>query len=182
MLAQTITTTRTYIVCPACGQGRHRIDHLQSGQSFGPWACPECGVDIHGFRTPTGADVEVSDQPPRRRGLMLLKLAASEPPVFMVVAQDIDPGDADEIERHLTYLVEEHTCPTNLVPVEAILTDGDADPHGILEFVQIIDRPPDWDTARDDNSWTYYAGLFDRLPGQIIEGECATVELKRIPR
>lgn len=167
--AEIATDARLHIVCPECGKDDgFRVDHLEAGRTWGPWSCDECGVSIRGVRTVSGADIEIVAAERRLPALLLLKIAGSEPPVFFVLKHDIYWPD-DEAESRIRFLIEEHSCPTNFIDVEAIITDGDTDPHGVLRFVQIVPRPADWD-ADEANDWSVYAALFDRLPMQRIEG------------
>jgi hypothetical protein len=71
--------------------------------------------------------------------LDLLRLPAT-PPVYFVVkgCRLVDSPDR-------TYFYEEHSCPTNYVQCEAIICDGDDDPHGVFEFVRSVDVPDDYD-------------------------------------
>jgi hypothetical protein len=51
----------------------------------------------------------------------------------------------DEV-GHKHYFYEEHSCPTNWLKPTMVYVNGDADPHGLIEFVATIDAstlPPD---------------------------------------
>lgn len=75
----------------------------------------------------------------------IVRLPPQEKDVYFVV-----PADYDE------YAVNEGTCPTNLFVggCEQIMANGDSDPHGLFEFVRIIDRPEFLDRShRPNEEW-----------------------------
>ncbi len=51
------------------------------------------------------------------------------------------------IHKNLKNWVNERTCPTNLIPIEAIIKGYDQDPHGILQFVDFVEEPANWDNS-----------------------------------
>lgn len=62
---------------------------------------------------------------------------------FVVSGLATDDGrDGDPLDNSYTY--EEHSCPTNYVPVEAIMQRNDADPHGVFEYVRSVWMPSDY--------------------------------------
>lgn len=69
---------------------------------------------------------------------ILLKQVNTTEPVFIVIkcAHRDASEDLQELDDHLVYYYEEHTCPTNFLGVELIVRNGDADPHGIFEYVR----------------------------------------------
>jgi hypothetical protein len=81
---------------------------------------------------------------------LVFKLADSDPPIYFVDNHPIfyrdqngEPADREEGNH---FWIEEHTCPSNLLRVAAIVTEGDDDPHGILEYVaQVPKAKPDED-------------------------------------
>lgn len=117
------------------------------------------------------SEVTVADRE-KRPGLMLVRIAQSEPPIYFVIdypiySHNIVDGQLDE--EYQQYFVEEHTCPTNLIPVERIICGSDTDPHGLLEYVQHVEKPADWDYSQ--RSYDDLAAIFSRLPGGIVEGK-----------
>jgi hypothetical protein len=173
------TNVVTYLVCPECGKGDgFRVDHLEVGRAWGPWSCDGCGLSIRGVRTAGGSDIEVVTAERPAHGLLLVRVSGSDPAVFMVIDHTVY-RPSDETEGGMAYFVDEHTCPTNLVPVEAILSDGDCDPHGALEYVQWVPKPDMSDDDYLNLDWEGWSLLFDRLPGQTIEGSAS---LKRLPQ
>ncbi len=107
---------------------------------------------------------------------MLLRFAPSkvDRPVHFVVEDRIHTRDGErdwqEAMDHKRYWVEEHTCPVNILRVEAIIDGTDQDPHGILEFVAWVPKPAGWD---DDDCNQDWRELFPQLAGQEIDGEVA---------
>jgi hypothetical protein len=57
----------------------------------------------------------------------------------------------------------------NILPIEAVLWQEDADPHGVLEYVEHVPKPADWPDSPNYDDW---ARIFTMLPAAIIEGEC----------
>lgn len=66
-------------------------------------------------------------------------LPPQDKPVYFIVHGSWGSG----VPGEEGYVVDEHTCPTNLFGrgVEAIIVDGDCDPHGIFRFVRETDTP-----------------------------------------
>lgn len=97
------------------------------------------------------ADVRYYSEPHRTtfvRTLDLLVLRRSEGDVFFVV-EGLRIED-EKLGEGKSYFYEEHSCPTNHVRCEAIITDGDDDPHGIFEFVRSVDMPEGYDEESVD--------------------------------
>lgn len=89
--------------------------------------------------------------------LVLSEVGNSDPSVYIVTEELTDDDDQAE------YMIENHRCPSDMLGVQAVLTDGDCDPHGIITFVQRVPVPADWPwTGTID--WTRYRRLFDKLP------------------
>ena len=78
--------------------------------------------------------------------LDLLMIEPDEHPVYIVVKSYMAADDPDADKE---YFYEEHTCPTNVLPCEAIIENGDEDPHGVLTFVRSIPIPADYDGTAD---------------------------------
>lgn len=162
--------THHTVICPSCHGEAFRV-FLDIDPSVHGWsnisqrACGECGqrykVTVVGD-TVDLVTLDIRDTP----GWLLLMVAGSEPPVFMIVDHPFyaryEDDTPEEREGHTRYFVEEHTCPTNLVRVEAILTAGDADPHGVLEFVAHRPKPPVME--EDENyMWDDWVKIFPEL-------------------
>jgi len=80
-----------------------------------------------------------------QEGLVLLRLQRPEGPLYLVVHDryfpPLEEGETenDRFDRKRFYY-EEHTCPTNYIPIYDILAPEDVDPHGAFEFVG-LSRP-----------------------------------------
>ena len=133
-------------ICPECNDGEFIIDH-KAGR-YGPWGCRSCGAC---FMLDIGVDtVEMTPHPTNHQpAWLIVKTAGSNPPVYFVIDHMIYGEKDDDNDR---YYVEESTCPTNLIPVSAIITEGDTDPHGILEFVAHIPKSH-WKEEYPDGGW-----------------------------
>lgn len=80
------------------------------------------------------------------RTLTLLRINSAAEPIYFIVHGMADPDeDVDSAHR---YFYESHTCPMNVIgwdgDVQAIMTPGDTDPHGIFEFVRTAWMTQDW--------------------------------------
>lgn len=152
-----------FIICPWCEeQSGCRVDHLYDGSSFahgfGPWYCAECRKGFTGKVNSPG-DVDINkyiSRETRTRSMALLKLDGKEGPVFFVMDHDrYNPTGIEtdqENQEHQKFFFESHSCPTNwLRECVAVIDQGDADPHGFLEFVRAVDVPTDFDSDDDDN-------------------------------
>lgn len=138
--------THTYLACPYQGcEGEHGVGHLLDGQahSFGPWSCDDCGRVFSGNVTKDGT-ITLEERPGvKQEGLVLLRGAQTNgQPLYFVVHDrnffPLEDGETEE-DRHAQkhYFYEEHTCPTNYIPIFALVTPDDPDPHGALEFVGV---------------------------------------------
>lgn len=94
-------------------------------------------------------------------GFLLLRIRGTK--ILLVVSHPkYDSGrDHEEWLAHQKYYFEEHTCPTNVVPVECIIDGNDHDPHGIFEFVAWKPRPADFDEDECNYDW---CGVFPEIP------------------
>ena len=144
---------RSHIVCPYCGHDDgFSCDHITG--SFGPWHCKACGYSIRGTRTADGSfDIEQCAE--RRIDTVdVLLLKPNDKPVYFVLkgmrfeyppsSPNHDPNRDEADSKRFFY--EEHSCPTNWLEPKMVYYDGDADPHGLLEFVATRDEstfPPD---------------------------------------
>lgn len=81
--------------------------------------------------------------------LNLLRLNLVEGPLFFIV-EGVAPFKGDAADLDGEYFYEEHTCPTNFIPIEAIFTPTDDDPHGAFEYVRSVWMPADYEERRDD--------------------------------
>lgn len=152
---------KPHIVCPSCGNadgfGCGHILAYPIGRRFGPWYCDSCGHAIDGTRTADGIDIEM--RPERKVTTVdVLVLKPQQKPVYFVVEgmrfegwRDHDPS-RDHAD-HARYFYESHSCPTNWLKPVMVYFDGDADPHGLIEFVATRDDatfPPDENHGPND--------------------------------
>lgn len=73
--------------------------------------------------------------------LVLLKIESVTGPVWFVVEgvanYPIDPEYSSLLDSQ-RYFYDEHSCPTNYVQAAMISHDGDHDPHGVFDLVDIV--------------------------------------------
>lgn len=142
---------RFHVVCPHCGEEDGRVDHLfdRPPASFGPWYCETCRRGYVG-RVFAPNDVEVEPHPGFIEDTLdLLVIQPQDRPVYFVVKGIAMNGERDGKK----YFYEEHSCPTNYVRCEAIISEGDSDPHGLFEYVRTVPLPEGWD---DDGNQPYF--------------------------
>lgn len=173
--------TYTYLACPYKGcEGERSVGHLLDGQahSFGTWSCDACGRMFSGNVTKEGV-ITLEERPGVvQECLVLLRGAqANGGPLYFVVHDrhflPLEEGETEEdrYERK-RFFYEEHTCPTNYIPIFALVTPDDPDPHGALEFVG-ISRPYQpkeldmWSTSdrRDEHVRALFRKLNVPYPG-----------------
>lgn len=157
MKATLRTRTVTVFLCPHCGKGEHSAAHLPAGATFGPWYCRECGGSFSGV---IGADGDISLALERERKVPTLDVLVLPPqakPVYFVVEGMRFTGGrrtVDDEAESKRFFYESHSCPTNWLRPEMLYHDGDADPHGLIEFVRSVDAdsvPPDEDHGPNDH-------------------------------
>lgn len=120
------TETVTHLVCPTCDTRMGSIDHIQIGQSFGPWAChnEQCKTSVSGTMTGDGPVVTVSEHGYKPR-FALLRFRD----LFVVLKDRYGVQNPD-------YFYHSHQCPTNLMRDVAHVFDAEgSDPHGVMRFV-----------------------------------------------
>lgn len=143
--------THTHVACPNCGEEAGRVDHLfpQAPVSTS-WYCDSCGREYAvKVNSPAEIEVEVRDGQHIDTHDLLMIPPRDTPVYFVVKGMELRrPGDTPEDAGSKQYLYEEHSCPTNHVRCEAIISDGDEDPHGVFEFVRSVpsgdDEPETW--------------------------------------
>ncbi len=136
------TYTKTFIICPHCGAHTNSsVDHLDCGQSFGPWYCDKCGGGYCGNANGTTTEVRmVADT--FKKTLDLLVLNPHDKPIYFVMkGRHYQPKtDIDNEKKRFFY--EQHSCPTNwIINTILISVDGDTDPHGFMKFVRSVPHP-----------------------------------------
>lgn len=151
--------TQTFVACPNCGEGSHRVDHLfgRFPASFGPWNCRACTRDFRGvINAPDDVELEPVDSHTIRT-FVLLELSPQKGSVYFVVEgmRFIGRGGSTDQAEHDRFFYEEHSCPTNFIRCERIIADGNTDPHGLFDYVSTIDKPKmeDDECVRLDPFW-----------------------------
>jgi len=61
--------------------------------------------------------------------------------VYFVVQGIGNADDAELVDEHGRYIYDDHSCPTNYIPITAIMTRYDSDPHGCFEYVRTVWLP-----------------------------------------
>lgn len=138
-----------HLACPLCDKGEHRCDHIEPGQTFGPWRCRVCNGSFFGRRLPTGKILVEASRERWVPTLDLLVLQPQEKPVYFVVEgqrlvhDDVDTSDQqqDSEANSKAYHYHEQSCPTNWLKPVVMAYDGDTDPHGLIRFVSYRDAP-----------------------------------------
>lgn len=178
--------TKRYVDCPVCENSHaFQVDHLLRGVSdVHGQTCDECGTY---FRcTFENGKINLVTAPNKSLPtLVLLKYSGNtlNENLFFVVKTRVyldQPGVRDreaEFER-LRYRVDEHTCPTNLIPVECIVHNGDSDHHGVVELVDyatIGDLCARYNVTQEqllDSNNCYYQHYFQKHIGMEIDDCC----------
>lgn len=92
--------------------------------------------------------------------LVLLKIGD----VYFVI-EGMATNDKADPNEHEEYYYTEHTCPTNYIKgVEAIVQDGDFDPHGCFEYVRSI-----WMTRRYAKAQEHVRDRDSNIDGEPVD-------------
>lgn len=155
-----VSRTKTYAVCPSCGEDAGCIDRLIGTTTETLWYCDACGQRYRLEFTANG-NVEITSTTDRKVTTVdVLVLPPQAHPVYFVVKgmrfEGRDKGAFDESESKQFYY-EEHSCPVNWLHPEMVYCDGDSDPHGLIQYVAHVDEsslpkdesfgPNDYDAA-----------------------------------
>lgn len=94
--------------------------------------------------------------------LCIRRAIRAESVYFVVEGLSEWPATLEEVNYRAKYFYETHSCPTNFVQVALIAVDGDADPHGIFEFVDSV-----WmmDEYGSGNRKEYLIEVFPQIKG-----------------
>jgi hypothetical protein len=103
------------------------------------WGCDKCGRQYK-FTAFEAGEIVYKELPPKNeRWVVLLRHEQSK--LFMIHLNPywkVGRPYAEEAE-HQTYYYNEHTCPTNWIRgIEAVIFEGDQDPHGVFHFVRAV--------------------------------------------
>ncbi len=138
--------TKHYIDCPVCSNVRaFQVDHLCIGHhDVHGQTCDSCDTHFR-FTYENGKINLVTALKKSIPVLALLKYvgnSVNEKLFFVIETSSYleDPAnrDRDKEFESLRYWIDEHTCPTNLIPVECIIHNGDDDHHGVVELVDYV--------------------------------------------
>jgi hypothetical protein len=83
--------------------------------------------------------------------------------IYFIVEGCAEFGTLDEVRAHNQYYYDEHSCPTNYIPVEAIFWGNDDDPHGVFEYVDTVWMPHGYDGIDPNDERELFIKLFPRL-------------------
>jgi hypothetical protein len=133
---------RLYIPCPNCPNGSWRGDHLSIGFKT-HWACESCHWYSNIERISEG-QFKVEGRSEKETPVTVTLKSVTEPPIYLKLnawkyahSQKDTP---EEYAGHQEYFYNEHTCPTNWTrEIEQIIFQGDTDPHGVFQFVSVVD-------------------------------------------
>lgn len=95
--------------------------------------------------------------------IVLLAIDGKECPVYFVVHGNFDWERRSDIKGSAEYWYEEHCCPHEFISVKQIVVDGDSDPHGIFEMVDVVWMTREYEEIFDDSE--YLAEVFPQLRG-----------------
>ena len=144
-----VTETTVDAVCPNCSKPSFRICHEPG--IYGPWGCDHCGARYKFDISENG--IRVTPLPESNIPAWLVtKVTNTNPPVYFVTdsfiythSKDQTPGEKFKSTKFF---------PTNIVRIDAIVTDGSMDPHGVLEFVGQVEKlPEDTDVDYHETDW-----------------------------
>jgi hypothetical protein len=81
----------------------------------------------------------------QREGFTIVRLPPQDKAVYFVVPRVHPESDVSE------FMVNENSCPTNwLRKIKRIICNGNADPHGLFEYVRDIPEPDFVEFGTDD--------------------------------
>ncbi|WP_036292117.1 hypothetical protein [Methylosinus sp. PW1] len=162
-------STKTYVSCPNCGKGEHLVSHLfdeRLPRAFGPWYCKHCGQSFSGtVKSETDIDLKLNYEQSVKHAVLLMLPPRDKPLYFVIAGNEIRrPDKSPMTEDDWRFRYESHQCPTNFIPVECIIDDGDTDPHGVFEFVRAVEwvDEPNNGASVDEND-SHYAKLFPEI-------------------
>lgn len=89
--------------------------------------------------------------PKEKKLFEILVLPPQDKPVYFIIPAWHDDAEDDDPEA-TKFLFEERQCPHDIIMnCEAIIVDGDTDPHGLFEHVRSIQNPGP--AARTEDWW-----------------------------
>ena len=131
-----------YISCPCCTKGGWRADQLNIGQST-TWSCQCCYHEAH-IKRLSENDFQIIPSGRKNTPVTVTLQSVTEPKIILKLntwKYAHNQNDTQEdFESHERYFYDEHTCPTNWTKdIVEIIFRGDHDPHGVFEFVSVVD-------------------------------------------
>ena len=130
--------------------------------------------DVNGPEVSCDSSHEFHSHLYKTMDLLRLYQKSGEPVYFIVQGlASIKPEDAEwrqPLDNSYTY--DEHSCPTNYIPVEAVYTTYEDDPHGVFEYVRSAWYPAAMDETGADTD-AIMRGLFpETMETEVtIDGE-----------
>jgi hypothetical protein len=148
---KTHTITRLFSQCPHCDEPDQDVTHYIDRThitAIGPFLCKHCTRFYKGTINRSGPPVfcfeacEGDVQP--TWDLLSLDLANGKT-MFFVVPGSIyksKPGESITAEQRglQEFVYESKMCPSDWLEPEAIICDGDDDPHGVIKYVDSVPR------------------------------------------
>ena len=116
-------------------------------------------------------------------GYILLRIDPSkvDSPVYFIVEHTLylyeESPTIEQTMENLDYYINEHTCPTNIISIEAIIETKpryDDDPHGILQFVAWAPKPDNYDKNKSNHSINWreiFPILSTEIDGEVVNDE-----------
>lgn len=108
--------------------------------------------------------------------LVLLRIQSfNNGPVFFIVEGlgSLTLAGDEDFQGRQRYFYEEHTCPTNFMPCEAIYTADNNDPHGVFDHVRTVWMTEDYVKAKENgdrkDEWLHKAFPEIRSASALIE-------------
>jgi hypothetical protein len=178
--------TKHYIDCPVCSNSQaFQIDYLLRGTGdVRGDNCEECGTCFR-FTLDNGKVNLVTAPAVRVPILALLRYTGNLPnqQLFFVINTTIRLDKPGILNREadfetLRYWIDEHTCPTNIIPVECIISNGNDDLHGVVklvDYVPIAELCTHYNITQKellDSNNCYYQHHFQKHTGMDIDDEC----------
>lgn len=96
--------------------------------------------------------------------LDLMKIETPAGPIYFVIEGCAQFASLDEIRGQHRYFYEEHTCPTNFIPVPAVFFAGNDDPHGVFDYVDTAWMTQEYlEAAKQQSGKEYLRRVFLQL-------------------
>lgn len=131
-----------YIPCSSCTKGKWRADQINVGFKT-TWSCDKC-YNESSIERLTYSDFEVTSNGRKQTPVTVTLQSITEPKITLKLNtwkySHSQEDSAEDYASHQQYFYDEHTCPTNWTrDIVEIIFGGDHDPHGVFEFVSVVD-------------------------------------------